>query len=280
METPAAGPLIRCKNVIFNNIKMTNVGNPIVIDSFYDNGNNNFPASPTDATHYPATPAPFDATTPIWQNIAFENITATGSNNAGLLYGLNTTPNAMSGLSFSNVSISANTHMSLWYGDGIDLSGLKITVPGSDGFANASPIKGAFLSNLSNLALTPGLLPGDFDRNGQVTTSDVSAMLAALTDLSSFKSAKGLSDAQLEVLGDFNSDFRVDNSDLQSLLNQLAIAGGGGSAAAVPEPASLWLLAVGGLLIYIFRSESVFVRRQRLVVYQSNSENSRPICPT
>ena len=251
------------KNVIFNNIKMTNVGNPIVIDSFYDNGSNNFPASPTDATHYPTAPAQLDATTPIWQNVAFENITATGSSNAGLLYGLNTAPSAMSGISFSNVSISANTHMSLWYGDGIDLSGLKITVPGSDGFANASPINGAFLSNLSNLALTPSLLPGDFDRNGQVTTGDVSAMLAALTDLSSFKSAKGLSDAQLEVLGDFNSDFRVDNSDLQSLLNQLASAVGGGSAAAVPEPASFWLLAVGGLLIYIYRSESVFVRRQR-----------------
>jgi polygalacturonase len=244
------------KNVIFNNIKMTNVGNPIVIDSFYDNGSNNFPSSPTDATHYPTAPAQLDATTPIWQNIAFENITATGSNNAGLLYGLNTAPSAMSGLSFSNVSISANTHMSLWYGDGIDLSGLKITVPGSDGFANASPIKGAFLSNLSNLALTPSLLPGDFDRNGQITLADIPAMLAALADLNGFESTRGITDAQLEVLGDFNSDFRVNNADIQSLLSLLISAAGSGATEAVPEPASLWLFAAGSLLLIRLRNSA------------------------
>ena len=158
------------KNVTFKDITMTGVTNPIVIDSFYDNGNNNFPTSPTSSSSYSygvSTPVTVDGTTPIWQNIAFENITVTGSSNAGLIYGLNTSPSNLNGVTFSNVNISASKHMDLWFGTNLDLSGLSITVPPSDPYANASPVKGAFLSNLTNVTLTPKLIPGDFGRDGQ-----------------------------------------------------------------------------------------------------------------
>ncbi len=131
------------KNVTFNNITMTNVGNPIIIDTFYDTGGNNFPSGPTDATRYPAVATAVDATTPMWENIAFDNITVTGSPNAGLIYGLNSTPDNIEGLSFSNVNISASSHMNLFYANGVDYSGLHITVPGGDPFANAAPVAGA-----------------------------------------------------------------------------------------------------------------------------------------
>jgi polygalacturonase len=240
------------KNVIYKNITMTNVGTAIAIESFYDGGDT-FATSPTDLNSYTynlATPAAVSPTTPMYQNIAFENITATGSNYSVRIDGLNTTPNSLNGVSFSNVNISASKHTELWYGTNIDVSGLNITVPGSDAFANASPVKGAYLSNLTNLsslATGPALFPGDFNRDGQVTVADISAMMSAMTNLSGFESSHGLSDPQMQVIGDVNDDFKINNADVQALID--LIANGGGSAGAlpiaVPEPSSLLLAVVG-----------------------------------
>lgn len=130
--------------VTYDGITMTNVAHPIVIDSFY-NGSNNFPSSPTDPTRYPATAVPVGSTTPMWENIAFRTITATGCTDAGLLYGLNTDPANIAGLTFRDVHISANSHMNFWYASNVDLSGLTITVPPSDPFFGASPVSGAYL---------------------------------------------------------------------------------------------------------------------------------------
>jgi polygalacturonase len=132
------------QNVAYSNITMTNVTHPIIIDSFY-NGSNNFPASPTDTTHYPASPTAVGTTTPIWQNISFSNITATGSSDGGLIYGLNTTPVNLSGVSFDNVNISASKHMDLWYATNVSLAGLTVNVPSGDAYANAAPEKGVRL---------------------------------------------------------------------------------------------------------------------------------------
>ncbi|HEY4234635.1 MAG TPA: glycosyl hydrolase family 28 protein [Lacipirellulaceae bacterium] len=137
-------------NVTYSNITMTNVKNPIVIDSFY-NGNNNFPIDPADPASYPASPTAIGATTPIWKNISFENITATGASNGGQIYGLNTDPVDLDGLSFKNVNISAFSHMNLWYAKNADLSGLTVTVPSFDAYANASPVPGVFLSNVTTV---------------------------------------------------------------------------------------------------------------------------------
>jgi len=241
----AGGGLLHpLKNVTFKDITMTNVTNPIVIDSFYDNGNNNFPTSPTSSSSYSyglPTPVGVDGTTPIWQNIAFENITVTGSSNAGLIYGLNTSPSNLNGVTFSNVNISASKHMDLWYGTNIDLSGLSIAVPPSDPYATAGPVKGAFLYNLTNVTLTPKLVPGDFGRDGQLTIADISAMLVALTDLSGYQSSHALTDVQMEVIGDLDGSGAVTNADVNALIGLLRT--GGGSLTPVPEPASIAQLA-------------------------------------
>jgi hypothetical protein len=88
---------------------------------------------------------------------------------------------------------------------------------------------------------------GDFNRDGQVTAADIPAMLTALTDLNSYTSTNSLSPTQLASIGDFDNSGTVTNRDIQGLLDLVASLGGG-SVAAVPEPASLVLLSVGVLM--------------------------------
>jgi len=83
--------------------------------------------------------------------------------------------------------------------------------------------------------------PGDFNRDGHVNAADVKSMLTALADLPSYEIAKGLTDPQLLMIGDLNSDNKVTNADLQMLLNNLRT--GKGMVDAVPEPAT-WILAI------------------------------------
>jgi polygalacturonase len=232
------GPLHPLKNVIYKNITMTNVGTPIAIESFYDGGDT-FAASPTDPNSYTynlSTPAAINSTTPIYDNIAYENISATGANFSARINGLNTSPNSIDGLSFSNVKISANQQAQLWYANDVDLTGLSVAVPGSGGLSTYG------LTNLTDTG--PELLPGDFNRDGQVTTADIPAMMAALADLADYQTANSLSDAQLDVIADVNDDFQINNLDLQALISQLA-ASGGGSLSAVPEPSALILAVIG-----------------------------------
>jgi len=97
---------------------------------------------------------------------------------------------------------------------------------------------------------------GDFDGDGLLTVADVSALSAALADLDAYKSESGIAannNAALVKLGDINGDGAVTDGDVQSLVVYLANHGGGaGSLTAVPEPASYWLLGIGGVLLLIF----------------------------
>jgi endoglucanase len=108
-------------------------------------------------------------------------------------------------------------------------------------------------TNLSNptdkaaMSVLAQFLPmaGDFNRDGHLDTSDISAMEAALTDLNGWyasETALGLNSTQEKIIADVNKDGVVNNADLQQLLTKLLT--GGGSDAAVPEPASLVLLAL------------------------------------
>jgi hypothetical protein len=93
---------------------------------------------------------------------------------------------------------------------------------------------------------------GDFNRDGQVTTADIPAMLTALTDLNTYASDNSLSPTQLAVVGDFDNSGTVTNSDIQGLLDLVASVSGG-SPTAVPEPASLFLILSGAVAISVRR---------------------------
>jgi hypothetical protein len=83
---------------------------------------------------------------------------------------------------------------------------------------------------------------GDFNRDGHVNAADIPSMMQALTDLNAYKTNYFLSTANLTAIGDFDTDGRFTNADMQGLLSLLA--SGGGSATAVPEPSSLLLMAL------------------------------------
>jgi autotransporter-associated beta strand protein len=97
------------------------------------------------------------------------------------------------------------------------------------------------------LSITATYWAGDFDRNGHVDAADIPAMLSALVNLSGYESAKGLTSAQLTLIGDCNGDGKVTNADVQALLNNLK--SGGGSTDAVPEPSTGFLALLGAAAI-------------------------------
>ncbi len=82
-------------------------------------------------------------------------------------------------------------------------------------------------------------LAGDFNRDGHVDAADVLPMEQALADLADYEAAKGLTTAQMLLVGDVNGDGVVTGADLQALLNLLK--SGGGSNNSVPEPSTLVL---------------------------------------
>jgi hypothetical protein len=90
-------------------------------------------------------------------------------------------------------------------------------------------------------------VPGDIDRDGHLNVADVAALENALADLNAYQSGRGLINSQLLAVADLSGDNHVTNVDLQALINLLADGSGsaGGSIAAVPEPASWFLVATG-----------------------------------
>ena len=109
------------QNITYNNITMTNVGKPISISSFYENGSDNFPTDPTAVTA-----ATLTATTPLWKNISFSNITATGASQDGLIYGdplkgTDAPATNFDGLALDNVNISGYKGLGIYYADNLSL---------------------------------------------------------------------------------------------------------------------------------------------------------------
>jgi polygalacturonase len=105
-------------NLTYSNMTMTNVTNPVSIQSYYPT----IPTNPTTDTAQAIT-----ATTPYWQNITIKNLKVTGSPNAGSLWGL---PEAkISNVVFDGVSIQAKTGMDIYHATGISfINGSTITV--------------------------------------------------------------------------------------------------------------------------------------------------------
>ena len=109
------------QNVSYSHITMTNVATPIAITSFYENGNDNFPTDPTAVTA-----ATINSTTPLWKNINFNGITATGAAQDGLIYGEPLTGSGapatnFNGLSLSNINISGYTGLGIYYVQNLQL---------------------------------------------------------------------------------------------------------------------------------------------------------------
>jgi Beta-propeller repeat len=129
----------------------------------------------------------------------------------------------------------------------------------TDGFGNfyvtgSSP---GFLSDPNDPWLAKFTVPnvlGDFDRDGQLTVSDIAAMMTALADLNQYKTPRGLLASDLLAIGDFDHDNQITNADLQMLLSAL-INSGATNMQGVPEPASILIViaGVGGLLNSRFR---------------------------
>jgi len=90
------------------------------------------------------------------------------------------------------------------------------------------------------------LVKGDFNLDGKLTTADISAMLAALTNLNQYQTNSQLTAAQFALVADVDGSGVVNNADLQSLLNTLKMQ-------AVPEPATLWLSVCGAVAMMFIK---------------------------
>ena len=122
------------------------------------------------------------------------------------------------------------------------------------------------------LSVTATVL-GDFNRDGLVTTADIAAQMAALANMSGYQSANGLSNQQFLEIADINGDGRIDNTDVQALINLVAnneASGGSGLLTAVPEPAAIVLLGIGTIAIaFCRRSRKTLAKRRHRVAAQN-----------
>ncbi len=90
-------------NVTYNDITMINVGTAIQISSWYVNGSDAWPSANGVSNAAAATNAAVNATTPIWKNITFSNITETNSASNSVIYGVPEAP--VQNVVFNNVSL-------------------------------------------------------------------------------------------------------------------------------------------------------------------------------
>ncbi|HTS18896.1 MAG TPA: glycosyl hydrolase family 28 protein [Verrucomicrobiae bacterium] len=130
------GGLVR--NLTYRNLRMTNVGFPILIYAEYMATNREYRAlqklTPEIAAAYPA--APVTGRTPIYRDITFSNITATAEagSRAGLIWGLPEAP--VSNVLLQDVDITADKPLGIYNAQGVRLVHCKIVTP--DGVNNLS----------------------------------------------------------------------------------------------------------------------------------------------
>jgi len=90
--------------ISYSNSTLTNVTNPIMLESYY-------PKTPT--TPAADSALPINSSTPNYQHINFKNITVTGSPNAGIFWGL--PEQSINDVVFDNVNITATAGMKAYF---------------------------------------------------------------------------------------------------------------------------------------------------------------------
>jgi len=117
-----------CQNLTYRNLKMTNVGIPILIYASYmakEREYRNLQKITSEiASLYPA--APVAEKTPIFRNITFQNITATAESGkrAGLIWGLPEAP--VENVLMQNVNISAENGFGIFFAKNVRLENCHI----------------------------------------------------------------------------------------------------------------------------------------------------------
>jgi hypothetical protein len=104
---------------------------------------------------------------------------------------------------------------------------------------------------IDDVEFSPNWKAGDFNLDGHVDARDIKSMAAALANLNAYQHGGNsqsltLADSDLNTIGDLNGDHKINNADLQFLLNELKTGGGSTS---VPEPGSFFLLVIGGFVL-------------------------------
>jgi polygalacturonase len=128
--------------VTFNSITMTGVANPIIVNSWY-NGGDHYGSKELSSLTNPATFDPGNpgdplvtvdqsnntALYPFFQNLTYENITATGAtSNVAIIYGLNSEPaQNIDGVLFNNVNLSGAYGADMFYVTNLAIPGLTVT---------------------------------------------------------------------------------------------------------------------------------------------------------
>ena len=160
----------------YSNITMSGVKNPVYITSYYPST----PASPSSDSAQPVT-----ATTPKWQHIILKNITITGSDNAGILWGL--PEQSISDVVFDNVKIAASSAMKAYFVTGLVFkNGSSITVTSGNAITTYS-------ASISGINLTSGK-PTGVETMHQTLFYPVSGGRMVMTDGRIFNAAGRLVD--------------------------------------------------------------------------------------
>jgi hypothetical protein len=111
------------ENVTYSDLQMRNVGQAIVISSFYY-------GLPRPGEHVDAEAA--GPETPAWRNITIKNIVAkSGTRDAGLIIGLPEMP--ARGILLENVTIDAPIGLRIAYADGVTLRNVKVNADSGRG---------------------------------------------------------------------------------------------------------------------------------------------------
>lgn len=117
------------ENLTYRNLRMTNVGMPILIYATYAAKEREYrnlqKLTPEMAATYPS--APVTELTPIYRNISFSNITATveKGKRAGMIWGLPEA--AVSNILLQNVNIIADNPFGVFFANDVRLQNCKIT---------------------------------------------------------------------------------------------------------------------------------------------------------